>query len=160
MTADPDPDAPVDLTDQGFVTGNAESYAGGVTASSGTSKTAVRDTNAKIGGVPSGTGTALAPPPPARDLSRAPSIQQSSTRDCPFPAEADLEGINNALVSLVVTVNIDGSPKSVSVVKDAGFGFGQAARRCAMKWSFAPGLDSAGKPVVKTTGAINVRFER
>ena len=37
LTQEPDPDAPVDLTGQGFVTGNAETYAGGVTASNGTS---------------------------------------------------------------------------------------------------------------------------
>src|SRR5579859_3731986 len=38
LAQEADPDAPVDLTGQTFVTGNAESYAGGVTASTGTSK--------------------------------------------------------------------------------------------------------------------------
>jgi protein TonB len=160
LTSEPDPDAPVDLTDQGFVTGTAERYAGGITAASGTSKTAVQDTRALPGGVPGGTGTALVPQPPARDLSRSPYPNLQSASDCPFPAEADLEGINQAVVQLIVTVNPDGSAKSVTVLKDAGFGFGQAARRCAFKWPYVPGLDSSGKPVVKTTGAFPVRFRR
>ena len=72
LTAEPDPDAPVDLTDQGFVTGNGDRYAGGTTATNGTSQTAVRNPNARAGGTPGGTGTApsQAPPPPAKDLSR------------------------------------------------------------------------------------------
>jgi periplasmic protein TonB len=159
LTADPDPNEPVDLTDQGFVTGNAESYAGGITASQGTSKIAVRDTKAVIGGTPGGTGTALAPPPPARDLSR-PALPKSGSWKCPFPAEADLEWINHAVVQLMVTVNPDGTAKSAVVVKDAGFGFGQAARRCAFKYDYTPGFDANGKPIVKTTGAFNVTFTR
>jgi protein TonB len=160
LTSEPDPDAPVDLTDQGFVTGTAERFAGGITAASGTSKTAVRDTNATPSGVPGGTGTAPAPPAPARDLSRAPTPKPQSTWQCPFPAEADLEGINHAVVQLIVTVNPDGTAKSATVLKDPGYGFGQAARRCAFKWPYIPGLDSAGKSVVKTTGAFSVTFRR
>jgi hypothetical protein len=45
-------------------------------------------------------------------------------------------------------------------VKDAGFGFGQAARRCAFKYDYTPGFDTNGKPIVKTTGAFNVTFTR
>ena len=159
LTSEPDPDAPVDLTDQGFVTGTAERYAGGITASSGTSKTAVRDTNATPGGVPGGTGTAPAPVP-TRDLSRAPMPKPQASWQCPFPPESDLEGINHAVVQLIVTVNPDGTAKSATVLKDPGYGFGQAARRCAFKWPYIPGLDSSGKPVAKTTGAFTVTFRR
>src|SRR5258706_11010064 len=38
LAQEADPDAPVDLTGQTFVTGNGETYAGGVTASTATSK--------------------------------------------------------------------------------------------------------------------------
>ena len=41
---------------QGFVTGNSETYAGGVTANNGTSTKAVRNLGAAPGGVPGGTG--------------------------------------------------------------------------------------------------------
>lgn len=160
LTADPDPDAPVDLTDQGFVTGNADRYAGGVTSPKGTAKTAVYDTKAVVGGVPGGTGTApVPPPPPARDLSRPP-VPIGRSADCPFPAEADLEGLNHARVSVIATVNPDGTAKSVSILQDPGFGFGQAARRCAMRMPYSPGLDVNGKPVTKTTSAFTFSFRR
>lgn len=49
LTANPDPDAPLDLTGDGFVTGDGDRYVGGVTSAKGTSTTAVRQTNAKVG---------------------------------------------------------------------------------------------------------------
>src|SRR5207244_7601202 len=69
VTAPPD-NEPVDFTNS-FVTGNGETFAGGVTQAGGTSTTAVYDRHAQAGGVPGGTGTAHAPPKPAGpDLSR------------------------------------------------------------------------------------------
>src|SRR5690606_16073729 len=136
---------------QGFVTGTSDRFAGGVTAPSGVSKTAVRSPHATPGGVPGGTGTRPAPPPP-RDLSRdAMPDARRSWKDCGFPAEADIEGINHAVVMLSATVTPDGRAKSVSVVKDPGYGFGRLARDCAMRKPFVPGLDRTGKPVTKTT---------
>lgn len=160
MTQEPDPNEPVDFTNDGFVTGNAERYAGGITSKDGTSKQAVRSAAATPTGVPGGTGTAPAPPPPAVDLSKPATHGGGSWNDCGFPAEADIEGINEAVVSLVVTVSPEGRAKSVSVVKDPGFGFGRLARDCAFRKPFSPGLDSYGKPVIKTTAPIRVHFTR
>jgi periplasmic protein TonB len=65
LTAPPDPDDPVDLTGDGFVSGNGDRFAGGVTATRGTGRTAVRS----VGGSPSGTGTRpVAPPAPSDGL--------------------------------------------------------------------------------------------
>ncbi len=88
LTADPDPDAPVDLTGEGFVTGEGE-FKGGITANTGTAQKAVRDLSAKPGGVPGGTGAAPAPATraPEQDQSRAASPVGTSWSDCGFPAE-------------------------------------------------------------------------
>src|SRR4051812_48077299 len=46
LTAEPDPNEPVDLTGDSIVTGNGDHFAGGITAANGTSKEAVRDLRA------------------------------------------------------------------------------------------------------------------
>ncbi|MGC4092387.1 MAG: hypothetical protein QM756_31830 [Polyangiaceae bacterium] len=160
LTQEADPNEPVDLTGDGFVTGNADSFAGGVTHAEGTAKTAVRNLNAIPSGTPGGTGTAPAPPPPPpEDKTRAAGVD-GSRWDCGFPAEADIDGIDSALVTLVVTVSPEGRAKSVSVAKDPGHGFGKLARDCAFRKSFVSGLDAWGKPVTKTTAPFVVRFVR
>ncbi|HYP90882.1 MAG TPA: energy transducer TonB [Polyangiaceae bacterium] len=161
LTSDPDPDAPVDLTGDGFVTGNGE-FRGGVTSSAGTAKTAVRDLNAQPGGVPTGTGAAPAPPPkaPEKDLSQPASAIGSAWSDCGFPAEADLDGVEYGIVKLVVTVNPDGRAKSVTILSDPGSGFGNHARLCAMRRTFKPGLDRSGQPIVSSTVPFTVKFTR
>ncbi len=88
LTAKPD-DTPVDFTNS-FVTGNAETYAGGVTQTTGTSAAAVYDRNAQAGGVPGGTGTKPAPAAPA-----APDRTRALERDelelgLPLPARGRL----------------------------------------------------------------------
>jgi protein TonB len=160
LTQEPDPDAPVDLTGQGFVTGNAESYAGGVTASAGTSKTAVHNLNAAPGGQPGGTGTKPGPPVTGPDLSRPPAISGSTDWDCPFPPEADVDQIDLMKVPIVVTVRPDGTPESVRVVSDPGHGFGRAARQCAMRQRYEPGRDRQGNPVSGTMPPFSVKFTR
>ncbi len=156
-----DPDAPVDLTGDGFVTGNGE-YRGGITSSSGTAKTAVRDVNATPTGVPGGTGTAPAPPPrgPEKDLSQAAVSIGTSWSDCGFPSEADLDGVDQGVVKLAVTVTAEGRAKAVSILADPGSGFGNHARQCAMRRTYRPALDKAGQPVVSTTAPFVVRFTR
>jgi protein TonB len=162
LTQEPDPNEPVDLTGEGFVTGTGDRYAGGVTSANGTATHAVRQANASPSGVPGGRGTAPAPPPaPAEDKSRAATPDSTlSWKDCGFPPEADIDGIDNAVVFLVVTVSPEGRAKSVSVAKDPGHGFGRLARECAFRKSFVPGLDSSGKPMLKTTPPFSVRFVR
>lgn len=159
LTAEPDPDAPVDLTDQGFVSGEGE-FRGGITSSSGTAKTAVRDVKAQPSGVPGGTGTAPAPvvKAPVQDLSRIAAPIGTSWSDCGFPAEAQLDGVEFGVVKLVVTVGLDGRAKSVTVLSDPGSGFGAHARQCAMRRTFKPALDKSGQAVVSSTPPFTVKF--
>lgn len=159
LTSDPDPDAPVDLTGDGFVTGNGE-FRGGITSSSGTGKTAVRDIKAQPGGVPGGTGTAPAPivKAPEKDLSQGAAPIGTSWSDCGFPAEAQLDGVEYGIVKLVVTVNPDGRAKSVTILSDPGSGFGNHARQCAMRRTFKPALDKSGQAVVSSTPPFTVKF--
>jgi outer membrane biosynthesis protein TonB len=159
LTAEPDPNEPVDLTDSGIVTGEGV-YRGGITASSGTAKTAVRDVKAQPGGVVGGTGTAPAPviKAPTVDLSRPASPIGTSWSDCGFPTEAQLDGVEYGIVKLVVTVGADGRAKAVTVLADPGSGFGNHARQCAMRRVFKAGLDKAGQPVVTTTPPFTVKF--
>lgn len=162
LTADPDPNEPLDLTDQGFVSGDGDRFAGGVTSATGTSKTAVRDTNAKPGGVVGGKGTAAPapPPPPKEDLSRPATPASRSWNDCGFPAEADAEQIDFMRVSISVTVGTDGRAQSVTVLKDPGYGFGNQARQCALRKTYNVGINAEGKPVVTTTPPFFVTFTR
>lgn len=159
LTSDPDPDAPVDLTGDGFVTGNGE-FRGGITSGNGTAKTAVRDMKAQPGGVPSGTGAAPAPVAKAtdKDLSQIASPIGTSWSDCGFPAEAQLDGVEFGVVKLVVTVNPDGRAKSVTILSDPGSGFGNHARQCAMRRTFKPALDKSGQAVVSSTPPFTVKF--
>lgn len=152
------PDEPLDLTDQGFVSGTGAAFRGGETSATGTSKTAVRS-GAQLGGVPNGTGTAPAPAPVV-SKARTASLGAGSSWSCPFPPEADAEQINEAIVRLVVVVSATGKAESVTVVGDPGFGFGREARRCAMSRRYEPALDASGKPITQATPAFRVRFNR
>jgi len=162
LTAPPDPDQPLDLTGQGFVTGTGDRYAGGTTASDGTSQTAVRNPYARGNGTPGATGTApgkAPPPPPAKDLSR-PARPNSTNWSCGFPAEADMDQVDYAVVRVVVTVTAEGRARSVSILNDPGHGFGRLARQCAFRQNYTSGRDRYGKPISRTTPPITVRFTR
>jgi len=159
LTAEPDPNAPVDLTDQGFVSGSGDRFAGGNTAANGTSANAVRDLRAQ----PDGVGKA--PPGPVATVVTGPNLSRpaapvAASWNCEFPPEADVEGIDNAVVQLTVVVSPDGRPKAVTVLRDPGNGFGQAARSCAFRKQFSAALDRAGVAVTMSTAPFTVRFTR
>ena len=161
ITQEPDPEAPVDLTGEGFVTGTAETYAGGVSANTGTSKTAVRNLGAAVGGTPGGTGAGHGTGNgTGSDLSRPASLAGSSNWSCPFPPEADAEQIDFQRVQIAVTVRADGTAQDVKVIGDPGHGFGRAARQCALRQRYNPPLDRQGNPVTGTMPPIFVRFNR
>lgn len=159
LTADPDPNVPLDLTDQGFISGTGTRYVGGVTASTGTAQKAVRDPGARAGGVEGGKGTNPNAAPTV-NRSRPAGLPQGTSWNCDFPPEADAEQINHAVVRLVVIVGPDGSPKSVNIVEDPGYGFGRLARRCALSKKYEPSLDASGKPIAGATPPFRVRFQR
>jgi len=164
LTQEPSADDPLDLTDQGFVTGDGDRYAGGTTAAGGTSKTAVTDPRARPGGKPGATGTkpgatGTTGAGTKKDASR-PAVPVSRNWNCGFPPEADFDQIDFATVMISVTVNTDGRAKSVTVLSDPGHGFGRLARSCAQRMQYTPGVDRDGNPVVKTTSPFPVRFTR
>lgn len=162
LTAPVDPDEPEDFTGDGFATGNADRYVGGVTAPAGTGTVATYNRAASTTGVPNSTGTGAPPPAPAKvDRSRPASVtSRSAWSSCPFPPEADVDQIDYATVTIIVTVRPDGTPRSVRVVNDPGHGFGRAARMCALAQLYTPALDRDGTPTTGTTAPINVTFTR
>jgi protein TonB len=161
LTAEPDPDEPVDLTGDGFVTGIGERFAGGVTASTGTGKQAVRAPTAAATGSGAGSRLPVGPLAGPKDLSRPAGITSGGDwNDCGFPAEADQEGVNFGKVTIAVTVRADGRARSVAIIKDPGYGFGAVAQRCAMRKSYQPALNRAGEAIEQTTAPFTVRFTR
>ncbi len=159
LTAPQDPNEPLDLT-SGIVVGTAETYAGGATQASGTSTTAVVGKPSPLGS-PTGSGAMSAekPPPAGPDLSRPPALSGGTSWQCPFPAEAEEDGIDHAAVRLRVAVNSEGSVTGVTVLAEAGRGFGREARRCASSKKWTAGRDREGLPTSAVT-TVNVRFDR
>ncbi|HNS96720.1 MAG TPA: hypothetical protein PKL73_07190 [Polyangiaceae bacterium] len=166
LTAPEQPDAPLDLTGDGFVTGEADSFVGGVTAAAGTGTTPTYNTAASPTGKPGATGSSRKPPPaPSQlsgpDRSRGATIAQGTNwSSCPFPPEADVDQVDYAVVTLVVTVRADGTARSVQVVSDPGHGFGRAARMCALSKRYQPAWDRDGNAIMATTPPIRVTFTR
>jgi protein TonB len=161
LTQAPDPNEPVDLTNS-FVTGDADSYAGGVTQATGTSASAVYAHRVGAGGAAQavatkGTGPAVSA---GQDHSRAASLAGSKDWKCDFPPEADVDQIDQAFVVVQVATRTDGSPDHVSILSDPGHGFGRAARVCAMKEHYDPALDREGNAIAGSTKSIRIRFER
>ena len=93
------------------------------------------------------------------DRSRRATLSGSASWNCPFPQQADLEGINHATSLLSVVVDASGRASTVSILRDPGHGFGQAARACALRRRYNAALDKSGSPMA-TTLVLNVRFDR
>lgn len=147
-----------DFTGEGFVTGTGDSYAGGRTMAAGTGTVAVRAPVVTTG--PAGAGTARTPPRPSpSDRSRPLALAGAGEWSCGFPPEADAEQIDDAYAVIEIVAGPDGRPQRVTVKSDPGHGFGEHARRCAMRQAFAPGLDRDGHPTVATK-SFRIHFER
>lgn len=158
LTQEPDPNEPVDLTGNTFVSGNADVPIGGATSVNGTSKTqrAAAAATGVAGGTaaPSATGAVAGP-----DLSRKPSVGDADWSNCPFPPEADTAQIDDTYVTVSVEVRPDGSPARVHVVKEPGYGFGREAVKYAMGKHFVPALDREGHPIAGTA-TVRLHFTR
>jgi protein TonB len=153
LTASPD-DAPLDLSNT-FVTGSSISYQGGTTSRApGLARTTAAPRGSTVVGGSGKSGSAAGP-----DRSRRASLTGSASWNCPFPQQADLEGINHATSLLSVTVDASGRASSVAILRDPGHGFGLAARACALRRRYHAALDRSGLPVA-TTLVLNVRFDR
>ena len=155
----PDNAARSDITDFSLVQGEGATYAGGTTASNGLSRSAVQGT---VAAVPTAFGLSTAARsssvPSTEDRAKSPQPLNGNW-DCShlYPAGA---APDFAVVRVVATVDISGRVVSVSILSDPGNGFGEAAKRCALSQRFSPGLDHDGRPTLKSTAPIRVRFSR
>jgi protein TonB len=140
-------DTPADT----LVTGDGAHYAGGTTERGGTSTTAVQAPNARAAGVANGSGDAPV------DRSQHPRLAAGTDWSCPFPSEAEEDGIDRATVGLEVEISETGHVLGVAVHNDPGSGFGREARTCALKKRWLPALDKSGQPI-KQKHKLNVTF--
>ncbi|MGE0326833.1 MAG: hypothetical protein AB7K71_22765 [Polyangiaceae bacterium] len=165
LTAEADPTEPVDMTDFTMTQGEGDRYAGGTTASYGTSDTAVRNPVTSKDGVKGGEGTKskpppALPPPPKESKARAAGARGTNWSSCGFPAQADMEQIDFARVRLSVTVDPSGKATAVQVISDPGNGFGSLARSCAFRMRYTPALDPSGNAITASTPPFTVTFTR
>ena len=144
-------ESPLDFTGSPFVTGSGPTYAGGNTTASGTSRKPVTGAVA-----PNGTGDGNTG---ARSQARAVTLDQSAW-NCPWPAEADERQVDQETVVIRVAVRADGRAEHVDVVQDPGFGFGRAARQCALATQFKAARNPAGEPIAALSPPIRVHFYR
>ncbi len=145
-------DAPLDFTGSAFVVGSGSTYAGGTTTARGTSRAPASGAVAANG---HGDGQVV-----ARSRAKPVSLDQASW-NCPWPAEADARQVDQETVVIRVAVRPDGRVERADVLDDPGFGFGRAARDCALSSrAFAPALDASGAPVGGMSPPIRVHFYR
>jgi len=96
VLASDSPAETLDFTGFDIATGDGEGYAGGVTASDGTSAEAVHEQ-------PEVDAPPPEPPPPERDLSQPVTLEARAWR-CPWPREASALGVDEQVVVLRVVV--------------------------------------------------------
>ena len=143
--------SPIDFTGSAFVVGSGSSYAGGTTTGAGTNRKPVV-ANAAV--APNGTGDGI-----ARSQARPVSLDQAAW-NCPWPAEADARQVDQETVVIRVAVGSDGRAARVDILQDPGFGFGPAARQCALTTRFSAARDPAGDPIAALSPPIRVHFFR
>jgi protein TonB len=140
--------SPVDFTGSAFVVGSGPSYAGGTTTTTGTNHQAVTGPVAHNG-----------PGDGARSRARPVSLDQAAW-NCPWPPEADARQVDQETVVIRVAVGGDGRADRVDVLQDPGFGFGSAARQCALATRFGAAHNPAGDPIAALSPPIRVHFFR
>ncbi len=150
VTAKGDAEGPLDFT---LSTGEG-SYVGGVTSSQGVAR------NASATAGPSDAVKPLSAPVPSALLDRsAPARVSGAEWDCSslFPTEAARD---EAWVTLVVSVSVDGAPEAVAVLTDPGDGFGAAARACALRQRYTAARGPDGMARRGKTLPVRVHFSR
>lgn len=139
---------PPDVTGFEMPVGNKEQYAGGLTASTGTSKAAVEDLRATPQGVP-------APMSLAR-----PSAPARKAWACRWPEEEESSSVRDVRVRIAVHVGENGSATDVELLDSAAPSFARAARRCALGETYRAALDDRGRAVSGVTRPFVVHFVR
>lgn len=158
LTAADDSDAA--MADFTMVQGEGTNYIGGTTSAVGTATAPVRGAASTAGASPRKPEAALgsaAMAGPDRARSASP---EGTAWDCSRLYPADPDAGDYATVLIAVSLQADGRPKSVALLRDPGHGFGAAAIRCAMGQRYRPALDRQGAPIAATTPPITVRFTR
>ncbi len=141
---------------------NGKSYGGGVVAVGGTA--AFGAAGARVspvaGNAPNAAPTIRAGDglTPASDLSRKPSLPGSNPCRGFFPASAQDDSGD---VAVMVTVGKSGRVANTQLLSEnpRGQGFGAAARTCLASQSFVPALDREGNAAA-TAIRVNLRFSR
>ncbi len=149
-------EGPIDLSNT-IVQGSGQTYAGGTTSSLGTSQKAVTNSVVRNDGLENGHGTTPASTP---DRTRGAGLLGASDWNCPWPAEAESAGVDEAFVVVQVTVKGDGTAQTVRLVNDPGNGFGREAIRCAMRQRYLSALDHDGNNTAGATKPFRVHFQR
>jgi protein TonB len=152
VAAAPKADDPLDFTDFTIATGQAQRYAGGVTAANGTNSRAVHAPAVDRNAAPDRAAGAAS-------LARPVRLEARDWR-CPWPEQADLLSVDEERVVIRVDVDAAGAVTAASVLEDPGHGFGDAALRCARRHRFVPALDASGRAIAATSPPIRVRFTR
>jgi TonB family protein len=137
------------LSDFDLVVGEAESYAGGVSAHAGTSPTAVTELTARAASPVRG------PPSQAR-----PAVPSRGDWSCAWPEDEQQGDRREARVTIRVEVTPNGRARDVSVLQSPSPGFTEAARQCALREGFTAALDAEGHRVQSQTPAFVVHFVR
>lgn len=153
-------DADTSLADFTMVQGEGTSYIGGTTSAIGTAMAPVRGAANGSGASPRSPEAALGSAVvkgPDRTRSAGP---EGTAWDCSRLYPADPDAGDYATVLIAVSLEADGRPKRVALLRDPGHGFGAAAIRCAMGQRYRPALDNKGDPIAATTPPITVRFSR
>lgn len=155
VAREPESGAPVDLTGDAIVTGQATAYGGGVTTPAGTSASPGRGGSANTGAGDAGDAVR------ASATDRASSVSLESEKwSCPWPREADAEQIDEQTVVLRVVVDASGTAERATVLADPGHGFGAAAVACALRTRFVPARARSGEAARSLSPPIRVRFTR
>lgn len=146
-------EVPVDFSDLTFAAGTSPAAGFGRVSGSGVNEGGEgRNGAAGKGSVEGGKGRGPA-------WARAVTLSEDAW-DCPWPSSADEHERDEAEVDLQVEVAPDGRASQVRILRDPGFGFGPAARICALRTAFTPALDPRGQPVVAWSPTIRVTFRR
>jgi protein TonB len=141
-----------------FTTGSAPAYTGGPTATEGSAQRP--HTGAPVAGTPARSGVPGSnTPSSALDGTQRATLAGELEWNCPFPSEADENGIDAGLATLRVNVSAEGRGIGTTVLHDPGHGFAAAARRCALTKRYSPARDRDGRPVTGTV-VVQVRFFR
>jgi periplasmic protein TonB len=162
-----EPEGPLDLSDDVIVRGSSSAYAGGATATSGTSREPVVKPAASSPADPQPSGAAASSPDPVastpaprrRDRS-APARPRDADWDCRWPRAADALDIDRESATVRVMLDARGRVQSVQIVHDPGHGFGAAAAECARRARFTAARDPQGRRIASRTPPIRVQFTR